>query len=93
MVAGHVSDLVWGVGFTRSQNISQAKTTIKFDAVNLYPGPEVFLEIFLCERKKKQFSSRLVVAALRLAFSLAKNNFKKNLWNQVVNRIIAFPFV
>ena len=48
-----MSDLVWGVGFTRSQNISQAKTTIKFDAVNLYPGPEVFLEIFLCERKKK----------------------------------------
>ena len=42
MVAGHVSDLVWGVGFTRSQNIRQAKTTIKFDAVNLYPGPRGF---------------------------------------------------
>ena len=60
MVAGHVSDLVWGVGFTRSQNISQAKTTIKFDAVNLYPGPEVFLEIFLCERKKNSFLRNLL---------------------------------
>ena len=41
-------DLVWGVGFTRSQNISQGTTTINLDAVNLYPVvPEVFLEIFL----------------------------------------------
>ena len=40
-------------------------------------------------KEKKKFSSRLLVAALRLAFSLAKKNFKKNLWNQVVNLIIA----
>ena len=41
-------DLLWGVGFTRSQNISQATTTINLDAVNLYPVvPEVFLEILL----------------------------------------------
>ena len=54
--------------------------------------PEVFLEIFLRERKKKVFFA-LLVAALRLAFSLAKKNLKKNLWNQVVNLIIAFAFV
>ena len=41
-------DLLWGVGFTRSQNISQATTTIKLDTVNLCPvAPEAFLEIFL----------------------------------------------
>ena len=69
-------DLVLGVGFTRSQNISQATTTINsVQSIYTQWSQRFFLKFFFAAR-----------------FSFPKKNFKKNLWQQVVNLITTFAF-